>query len=235
MNSTCKHVAGVRFCPHCGKQLVVAPIDGRFMLEQYSIWTTKLLRDTIIGLTLRPGHLIRDYLTRDRDLILKPITYVALCVGVFLYVNDTLPADACDRRFWLCALALKNALTMQLVQAAITSIVVKYVFYRSAPYSFYEILAFALYILAQSLLISSLMLLAQDAGAPPLVALRVGFAIRELYALMALGQFFEAKSVLGWLKAALALAVSMALLVALIVALQVEHDVYAGAGLWGTP
>ena len=104
----------------------------------------------------------------------------------------------------------------------ILCLVVKYGFYRRAPYGFFEILGLAVYVLAQLLIVSALMLLAEDAGAPSSIVTPVA-GVKYVYSILAISQFFQARGVMDLLKAAAAITLSAALFVALSLGLQVEH------------
>lgn len=213
MTPVCEHKRGEKFCPKCGKQLIVEPINPRFIAEQfYAAWMLKGFRDTLLGLFVRPGHLIRDYLVADRDLIVKPVLYLTLCATFFAWTNSHFTRDAiCAKEAeWFCEWIFQHVAAMQTLQAVILTLSIKYIFFRKSSFGLMEIFAFSMYVLAQILLISALFIFISFHINAQMI-LGVSLLVRMLYESVATSQFFEAKSARDHLRAAAAVLTSVLL------------------------
>lgn len=199
----CEHVTGDKYCPKCGKQLQVDPVDWFYIIEQfYKTWMLKAFRDTLLGLSFHPGHSVRKYLQNDRDLIIKPIAYIAACATFFVWINSVYPDSlACDKLITkFCQFFMENTTMVQLIQAVCLCITIKFIFYRNSKYNFFEILVFSIFLLAQILLFSTLLTIANHfvGGSWRFYG---NLLAKMVFSTVALVQFFEQESFKGYLKA----------------------------------
>lgn len=200
----CDHVTGDKYCPKCGKQLKVDPVDWFFIIEQfYKTWMLKGFRDTLLGLSFHPGHSVRKYLQNDRDLIIKPVAYIAACATFFVWISSLYPDPlACDQLIIkFCQFFLENTTMMQLIQAVCLCITIKFIFYRNTNYNFFEILVFSIFLLAQILLFTSLLTMVSHFLGAGNLRFYGSLLTKLVFSTLALVQFFEQESLKGYLKA----------------------------------
>jgi Protein of unknown function (DUF3667) len=154
--SDCPHRHGSRFCPDCGKDLAPLPYDRRTLLSDLvENWWEKGAVQTLAGLFVRPGLLIRTYIERDRDLLVKPIPYAAIVIAFCYWVRARAGLggiSAGDSA--TMALLLRDPLVLTLLAALIGAAVVTFITHRPAPLSFYGAFVLRLYIGVQALLLA---------------------------------------------------------------------------------
>jgi hypothetical protein len=205
--SDCTHRPIGRFCPDCGKDLAPPLYDRRMVLNDLAEnWWEKGAVTTLIGLFLRPGTLIRAYIERDRDLLVKPVPYAAIVIAFAYWVRARVPGmggiDTGDSA--TLALLMRDPLVPTVLAALLGAGVITYITHRPAALSLSGAFVLRLYIAAQALL---LLLLIDVAAAQAAMRGSIGHDIAR-YAIsfgwigFALWQYFRPDRLrLGWLRA----------------------------------
>ncbi len=154
MTDDCVHRQAGRFCPDCGKDLRPEAIDRRTVLgELAENWWEKGILHTLIGLFRRPGVLIRRYIEEDRDLLVKPVPYIAVILALNYAVRARfLPAsDKTD--LGLIEMLRNEPILLPLIAALISSLVLHFIFYRQSSAGPFATIVMRLYVLAQATLL----------------------------------------------------------------------------------
>lgn len=213
---TCQHDRHGRFCSKCGIEFEPARLTFHALWAELTAgWLQKGFRQTAIGLLLAPGRQIRTYIRMDRNLLVKPVSYLIVISAFQLWVfslyshgSDVNPsvlgmqpggreeAGEWDVINWI----LHHYYQFELALAGFTALLLRFVFYRRSGYSMPEIMIFMTYVLAQSLLLQTVLsLVLYLCGMPLPVNLRT--AVGLVFTVWAIGSFMEARTVMGWLRA----------------------------------
>ncbi|MDX2285255.1 MAG: DUF3667 domain-containing protein [Bacteroidia bacterium] len=80
-----------KFCPSCGQSTRLRRISIRDVLDmaiQKVLHADSTLMQLIIGLTLRPGTMIRDYMHGKRKKVYSPIKFLFYAAGISVFVTE---------------------------------------------------------------------------------------------------------------------------------------------------
>jgi hypothetical protein len=78
-----------KFCPHCGQKIEVKRLSWRTLLEEihYFFFDEEGgFFKTVAELTIRPGRLYKDYLDGKRKRYDEPISFLLVCITIFVLV-----------------------------------------------------------------------------------------------------------------------------------------------------
>lgn len=170
----CDHDRHGRYCSKCGQEVEPAPLTFATMATEFvATWLQRGFRATVLGLTLAPGQQIRHYLRQDRSLLVKPVSYLVI-MSAFRYWTVSLHSRTAGK-LDATAMGLAGAsgeerqllpvvgwvydhfYQIQLVQAALLALMLRFVFFRRSGTSLPEFTIAMTYILAQSTMINGLL------------------------------------------------------------------------------
>ncbi|MBB4065678.1 DUF3667 domain-containing protein [Gellertiella hungarica] len=216
----CQHDRHGRFCSKCGLETDPPRLTFSAMaMEFVASWLQKGFRQTAFGLLLAPGHQIRAYLSENRNLLVKPVNYLLILAAFHYWVlglygergggidpaalglsgPDASDAAAVHMARWL----VEHFYQIALLQAVLSALLIRYVFYRREGWSLPEYTIAMTYIMAENLLIQSLvdLLFTPFHRVPPS---GLHYAVGATYTIFAIGQFLGARHPRQWLRVALA-------------------------------
>lgn len=204
------HVSG-RFCSECGYPKDVKRIDKQYIIEEIGVILNldKGIFYTIKELFVRPGSTIRNFINGDRKRIVKPIIFLIICSLIYTIGQQFLSYEASYFKFniegqasrpimlqlfeWLS----KNFGYANIIIAVFIAIWIR-IFFRRYNYNFYEVYTLLCYIIGISALIHTLL---------GIIGIIIGFSILQLgilisliYSTWAIGQFFDRKKKISYLK-----------------------------------
>ena len=69
-----------KYCPECGKATSLKRIDGHYVIHEieHVLHFERGIFYTIKELFTNPGQIIRNYLSEDRNRLVKPIIFIIL-------------------------------------------------------------------------------------------------------------------------------------------------------------
>lgn len=152
----CAHPTRGRFCADCGKDLQPEPYDRRTVTAELAEnWWEKGAVQTLAGLFIRPGTLIRTYVGQDRDLLVKPIPYAAVIIAFVYWVRARVPEIGNPDTAGSAALTLlmRDPLVPTVLSAMIGASIITFVTHRSVARSLYTMFVMRLYLAVQALLL----------------------------------------------------------------------------------
>lgn len=154
MTGDCAHITGARFCSNCGKDLRPDAINLRTVLgELTENWWEKGVLHTLLGLLLHPGQLIRRYIETDRDLLVRPIPYVAVALAFSYAVRTRLLPESVETDLGIIEMLRREPVLLPLISALLSSLALHFIFYRRSPIGLFGTMVMRLYVLAQSTLL----------------------------------------------------------------------------------
>jgi hypothetical protein len=154
--SACAHRHIGRFCPDCGKDLSPPRYDRRMVIgDLVENWWEKGAVTTLVGLFLRPGKLIRAYIERDRDLLVKPVPYAAIVIAFAYWARARVPGlgGVNTGESATLTLLMRDPLVPTVLAALLGAGVISYITHRPAALSLSGAFVLRLYLAAQALLL----------------------------------------------------------------------------------
>lgn len=204
MSEDCVHRRDGRFCPECGKDLRPEPIDRRAVLgELAENWWEKGVLHTLIGLFRQPGTLIRRYIEQDRDLLVKPVAYVAVILTLNYLVRARLLPGSDTTTIGLIEALRNEPIILPLIIALTSSLILHFIFYRRSPVGLFGTIVMRLYVVAQATLLMLLADLLMELVTPERSMERVAirYALGLGFNIFAVRQFYAGEGRGSWIRA----------------------------------
>ena len=199
-----------QFCSECGKPKHPKRIDAPLILaELASIFNfQKGIFFTIKELLIRPGKSIQKYINEDRTLLVKPISFIILCSLIYIILQNKLLFE--DGYLNYTDLKWGNPVSdsiilwistnyglANIIMAFFTAFWVKILF-ENYEYNFFEILILLYFIMGTQMLLFSFFGLVESATNYRVLDKMSIIVI--LYFSWAVGQFFDGKKKINYLK-----------------------------------
>lgn len=204
MSDACVHRQVGRFCPDCGKDLRPEPIDRRAVVDELvGNWWEKGVLQTLLGLFIRPGVLIRRYIERDRDILVKAVPYIAVALALNYALRARFLPGSTKTDLSVIEMLQNEPLIIPLLSAAISALVLHFIFYRGASAGLFGTMVMRLYVLAQATLLALFadlamqLVLADRSIGRNLARLTIGLG----FTIFAVRQFYAGEGRGGWIRA----------------------------------
>jgi len=204
MSDDCVHRGDGRFCPDCGKDLRPLAIDRRAVLgELAENWWEKGVLHTLVGLFRQPGILIRRYIEVDRDLLVKPIPYVAVILAVNYLVRARVLPGSDTTTIGLIEKLRNEPVILPLIIALTSSLVLHFIFYRRSPAGFFGTTVMRLYVVAQATLLMLLadLLMEVLTSERGMERVSIRYALGLGFNIFAVRQFYAGEGRGSWIRA----------------------------------
>ncbi len=176
--------------------------------ELQSNWFKKGLYQTFFGLFVSPGHRIRDYIDVSRDRLIKPITYLATTIVIYLWF-DAQYAKPVAEIVNMSKSFNQNLLNLQLLSIVFKAWLMSHFFFKSERYNFYEYVVLLIYITAQLTIFGVIFLIGDyyltsafkaDESLVAMLVFILVMLIQLVYFVMTIVQFFDNRTVTIYLK-----------------------------------
>lgn len=198
------------YCSNCGNPHEIERINGPYIISEIAsiLNFQKGIFCTIKELLIRPGQNIRQFLTEDRNRLVKPIMFILICSLTYTIFQQIfkfedgyigLQFDGSDSVIspifqWIAQNYGYSNILLSLFVAAWIKI-----FYLKYDYNFYEIIILLLYISGMQMLMFSLLGMLESLIKIPILSF--GSYIVLIYAFWAIAQFYDKRKILNYLKA----------------------------------
>jgi glycosyltransferase involved in cell wall biosynthesis len=198
-----------KFCHECGHPATLHRIDGHYILHeiQHVLHFEKGILFTIRELITNPGQNIRFYLSENRSRLVKPIIFIILTSLIYSlanhffhfedgYVNylDNQPSTTTKIFKWIQGHYGWSNIIMGIFIAFWTKL-----FFKKYDFNFFEILILLCFVMGIGMLIYSVFGIAQ--GITQMKLMQFAGLFGFSYSAWAIGQFFEKKKVISYIKA----------------------------------
>ena len=211
--SQCKNCSSSfesRYCPNCGAPAVVKRIDRHYVMHEVQHGIMHLEKGflfTAKQLILRPGHSIREFIEGGRTKYYKPIGFVIISSIIYTalghyFDNSTVypkPEGNINKVIlWITT----HYSYSNLIEILFISFTLKLLFWK-AQYNYFEYIVLNCYLTGQAMLIGCIFMLAAFFTKLPVI--HTVFPVLVIfYMIWAIGQFFNYKNGLTFLKALVA-------------------------------
>ena len=198
------------YCFNCGHPQKLERINSHYIISEIAsvLNFQKGIFHTIKELLIKPGQNIRQFISEDRNRLVKPILFIIICsltytlfVQIFEFKDGYInfhfddPNSAMSLIFqWIT----QNYGYSNILMAVFVAIWIK-MFYRKYDYNFYEILILLLFISGMQMLMFALLGALESLTKTPILTFGTYFVL--IYAFWAIGQFFDKRKILNYAKA----------------------------------
>jgi hypothetical protein len=215
----CKEVVNWNYCPNCGQPAKLKKIDGQYIIQEIRdlLFANKGMLYTIKRVLISPGESVRQFLTEDRYRFVKPITFLIFTSLIYTLVNYLFGIKAVDYDQQFSELEGSTAILIlnwmiieypgysSLLTGLFVALWVK-IFFRKAGYNLFEIFILLCFVTGMTTLFLSIAAIIQ--GVTHMKILLVTSYLGAIYLIWAIGQFFDKKKAMSYLKAFLSFILS---------------------------
>ncbi len=201
------------YCPNCGQPQKIERINGRYILSELAsvLNFQKGFLFTIKELLLRPGENIREFISEDRNRLMKPIMFIlitsliyTIIVSFFHFeesffdgtkdgIEDKMPATLSIIK-WV----QENYGFANILMAVFIGLSMK-MFFRKYSYNFFEILILLCFIMGIVMLVYTIFAILHSITNTDFMT--IGIIAGFVYTIFAIGQFFDKKKISNYVKA----------------------------------
>jgi len=205
----CKKELNGNYCSSCGYPKELKRIDKRYIIDEIGsvLNFDRGIFYTIKELLIRPGKTIREFILDDRNRLVKPIVFIIVSSLIYTiaqhifhfedgYVNSSLNEDSAVAVIfkWVSG----NYGYANFLMAIFIAFWIK-IFFKKYGYNFFEILILLCFVMGIGMLLFALFGIADS-----LIDLKIinkVYIIGIFYIFWAIGQFFDKKRYINYLKA----------------------------------
>lgn len=210
----CNEPINGNYCSNCGHSAKLKRIDWHYvtheLAETFNIKRGMLY--TIKRMLLSPGESVKEYITEDRSLYVKPITFLILTALFYTLVNQFFHIGIHDYYYPAQSEVLNGSTAFignwMLENSGYTTIFMGFfiafcikLFFRKSDYNLFEIFVLLCFVSGMSFLLISVVTIFQLVVDFNLLGISSFISI--VYFIWATGQFFDKKKVTSYIKAAL--------------------------------
>ena len=198
------------YCFNCGHPQKIERINSHYIISEIAsvLNFQKGIFHTIKELLIKPGQNIRQFISEDRNRLVKPILFIIICsltytlfVQIFEFKDGYINFHFDDSNSAMSLIfqwITQNYGYSNILMAVFVAIWIK-MFYRKYDYNFYEILILLLFISGMQMLMFALLGALESLTKTPILTFGTYFVL--IYAFWAIGQFFDKRKILNYAKA----------------------------------
>lgn len=198
------------YCSDCGKPRTLKRINHQYIISEIGsvLNFNKGILFTIRELMLRPGHSVRVFIKNDRTRLIKPIVFLLVCSVFYTIIQQTLKFEdgyiSLSFEDWDDLMVGKifhwissNYGYANVVMAFFIAFWIKILF-RKYEYNYYEIFILLCFLIGMTMLIYSLFGVVESIT--KYSVLQFGVNLGFIYIAWGIGQFFDKKRKINYLK-----------------------------------
>lgn len=205
----CNELVTQNYCPNCGEAKELERIDGHYIMHEIThvLHLEKGFLFTIRELITRPGDNVKDYLTNNRNRLVKPILFIILTSLFYSVVNNFYHFEDSYIKFSGAEMT-STTYIFQWIQAhygyanIMMGIFIALwckLFFKKYQYNFFEILILLCFAMGMGMLIFAIFAILQ--GLFHIELMQIAGIIGFIYTAWAIGQFFEKGKFVSYVKA----------------------------------
>ena len=222
---TCNDPVNKSYCANCGQPVKLQRIDRKYIIREIASFfnAERGILYTVKKMFISPGKSVKEYITKDRSLYVKPIAFVIITSLIYTLVSHFFHIDAQEFQRQLAGETEQMELPTSIL---ITNWTIEYsgyvtilvgllmafwvkLFFRKSGYNLFEIFVLFCYVSGISALFSSIIFIIQ--GLTQLSLIYPATLLTMIYSIWATGQFFDGRKASSYLKAFLSYALGWAI------------------------
>ncbi len=205
------------YCPNCGHPTILKRIDGQYILQEIRnvLNFEKGILFTIRELAINPGKSIIDFLNENRSRLVKPIVFLIVSSLIYTILNNFFHFE--DGYINYSDIKESTTLTIfkwvqgnygyaNIIMAIFIGFWLK-TFFRKYQFNFFEILIVLCFVIGMGMLIYSVFGIVQSLT--HIKSLQVGAIVAFIYTTYAIGQFFDKRKLISYVKSFIAYLLGM--------------------------
>ena len=197
------------YCPNCGQPVKLKRIDGKYIVYEIGqiLNFERGILYTIRGLLIRPGKDIRNFISENRNRLVKPIVFIIVTSLIYSLINhffniedeyikfEETKQSATGNIFkWVQGHYGYANIMMGIFIAFWTKL-----FFRKYKNNFFEILILLCFVMGIGMLIYSVFAIFQ--GLTHIELMQIAGIVGFVYSAWAIGQFFDKSKFSNYIKA----------------------------------
>lgn len=216
----CNTEINSKFCPDCGQPSILKRIDRHYIIHEieHVLHFERGILYTIRELTINPGQIIQKYLSENRSRLVKPIIFIIITSLIYTILNHFFHIEDGYVNYQEAKNETPSAVGnmvkrvqdhygyANIIMGIFIALWLK-LFFRKYNYNFYEILIMLCFVMGMGMLIFSVFVIIQ--GLTHFNLMTIAGVIGIAYCLWAIGQFYEKKKKINYLKALFAYILGM--------------------------
>ncbi|WP_300664908.1 DUF3667 domain-containing protein [Fluviicola sp.] len=203
-----KEVSG-QFCSNCGGPATLKRVDGHYVIHeiQHFLHFEKGIPYTVRELLIRPGKSIREFISVDRNRLVKPILFLIVCSLIYTFISHFFHVETESESVKM----LKGSALLALLEwiehhygyanilmGLCIALWLK-LFFGKYNYNFFELLILLCFVIGIGMLIFTIFSITEGLMQTRLTTLSTFGSL--IYPSWAIGQFFDQKKVINYVKA----------------------------------
>lgn len=228
----CKTKVNGNYCSSCGRPFRVRRIDSKYVIDEFRnvFLIEKGFLFTIKELFMRPGIGITIFLKKDRNRMIKPITFVILTSLIYSLINKLLPFEenyvnpdgtGSPYTVKLITWVINNYGYGNLLMGFSIAFFIK-IFYWKYMYNIFEILILLCFTMGFAMLVLALFGMAENLTG--LSIMKYGTIVSIAYTVWAISDFFG-RNVKNYFKSLIAYLSGTLLFIIIIVVIGITLDI----------
>ena len=208
----CNQPTNGNYCSICGRPTKLRRIDKHYIINEIGdfLGANKGFLYTVKEMLTKPGESVKRFIAEDRFKFVKPITFAIITSVIYALVNHFFHIGVEDYYFYESDAEISSTTTlifnwMLIDYPGYTSIIVGLfmafwikLFFRKSNYNLFEIFILICFVSGIGSLLQSVFTILQ--GITHLNLLQIGNLIAISYSVWAIGQFFDKKKVMSYVK-----------------------------------
>lgn len=230
----CNNPVNGNFCCNCGQALKTKRVDRHYILHeiQHILHFEKGILYTIRELLVSPGQNIREFITANRSRLVKPILFIIVTSLIYSLINHFFRIEEgyvnykdtkAEATSFIFSWIQNHYGYANIIMGVFIAFWLK-LFFRRYDYNFFEILILLCFVMGMGMLIFSVFALFE--GLTKQNLMKISGIIGLTYCTWAIGQFFDPKKAINYLKALGAYLLGMLLFFALAILLGGAIDAF---------
>jgi len=205
------------YCSNCGHAAQLKRIDAHYIVHEieHVLHFEKGILYTIKELLIRPGQNTREFISDNRNRLVKPIIFIIVTSLIYTIINQFFHIEDGYVKF---EETRKTNITLifEWIQNhygygnMIMGIFIAFwlrLFFRKKDYNFFEILILLCFVMGIGMLIIAVFAIAEGLSKVPMM--QISGVLVFFYCIWAIGQFFDKSKISSYLKATAAYLLGM--------------------------
>lgn len=205
----CNTEVSQNYCPNCGQPAKLKRIDRHYIVHEieHVLHFERGILYTIRELITRPGDNVRQFISENRARLVKPIIFIIVTSLIYSLVNHFFHIEDGYVNFNESSKSTTGTIFKwvqdhygyaNIIMGIFIAIWAK-IFFRKYGYNFFEILILLCFVMGMGMLIFAFFALVQ--GLTKMDLMQIAGIVGIVYCSWAIGQFFDKKKPMNYLKA----------------------------------
>ena len=197
------------FCSNCKQTVKPKRIDGRYIIQEveHVLHFERGILHTIRELLIRPGQNIKNFIHENRSRLVKPVIFIIVTSLIYTLTSHFFHIEEGYIKFDNAKRPEANVINnwvqshygyANIIMGAFIAFWLK-IFFKKYDYNFFELLILLCFVLGMEMLLFSIFALFE--GLSKFHLMQIAAIVVFIYFSWAVGQFFDKKKAVSYIKA----------------------------------